>query len=480
MSTAKPNILLIMVDQMNPLLSSMYGDPTAVMPNLDRLAAEGVVFEQAYCNNPLCTPSRASMMTGRLIADMECAFDNGSVLNSEIPTFAHMLNHSGYHTVLSGKMHYVGADQLHGFQERLTTDIYPADLDWSPPGWDLDAPTHADYATRIYENTGRSDDNDQITYDEMVHARALERLKGLAGGDKPFMMCVSYTHPHSPFMAPEKYYSLYDEKEVAAPEMPEDVPGGLDEYNRYLAWDFDYRHIPSELMTRIKQSYYGMFSYLDDKVGEILAALEENGLRDDTVVVFTSDHGEMMGQRGMFEKRTYFEGAVRVPLIVWSPGRFKPQAINHAVSLVDLFPTFSELADAYWSGGDLEGRSLMPALQGDSADLDGGTVITEYFGESIKYPFRAAVRDRLKYVYFPEAPDNDLLFDLAQDPDEENNLLHDQAYKDRGAALLSILEQDFDYDRLRETIDQSHADRQLVRSTYPVFQPDWSYHPPGE
>lgn len=197
----KPNVLLIMCDQMNPLLTPMHGDKAAVMPHLNRLRDSGVLFRHAYCNSPLCTPSRCSMMAGRLVAEMECAWDNASVFNSEIPTFAHMLNREGYLTALSGKMHFIGADQLHGYRQRLTTDIYPADFSWTPPGWDRSEPTHAGYGPRIVRDTGVSNWNRQIQYDEETHARAVAKLRELGAARAPFMLTVSYTHPIRRFSA---------------------------------------------------------------------------------------------------------------------------------------------------------------------------------------------------------------------------------------------------------------------------------------
>lgn len=474
----RPNILLVMCDQMNPLLASAYGDPVAIMPNLDRLADEGVVFEHAYCNSPLCAPSRASMMTGRLIADIACAFDNGSVLNSEIPTFAHMLNREGYRTVLSGKMHFIGADQKHGYRERLTTDIYPADLVWSPERFDADEPTHAFYAQHIYERCGVAEANLQLAYDECVHARALSKLREMATSESPFMMTVSFTHPHSPFQAPARFFDMYRDAAIALPDVPANFPDFLDEYNRFLCRDFGYAgRLDDSLMRTIKQSYYGMYTYLDQKIGELISVLSELDLSEDTVVIFTSDHGEMMGSKGMFEKRTYFEASSRVPLIIWSPGRVKPARFAPPVSLVDLFPTMAELAGARWPIDALPGRSLLPAAAGESSDYRLRTVISEYYGESAKYPYRAGICGRMKYVHFPDHPDRDLLFDLANDTNEASDVSGDSRYAGVCGALRAAVTNGFDYAHLRSTIARSHRDRQLILSSYPMHQPHWDFEP---
>jgi choline-sulfatase len=204
----KPNVLLIMADQMNPFYTPPYGG-SAVMPNLEGLAARGVVFSDASCNSPLCSPSRASMMSGLLVSSLGCAFDNASEFSSEIPTLAHLFRSEGYHTVLSGKMHFIGADQLHGFEERLTTDIYPADFSWTPERWDSADPSHA-YYREILRNGGSCVWNTQIQYDEEVHFRSKEKLHELAALERPFFMTVSYTHPHSPFQMMERFRKIYE------------------------------------------------------------------------------------------------------------------------------------------------------------------------------------------------------------------------------------------------------------------------------
>lgn len=472
------NILLIMCDQMNPMLTSAYGDPVAMMPNLDRLAREGVVFENAYCNSPLCAPSRSSMMTGRLVSDLEGALDNGSVLSSEVPTFADMLNRSGYRTVLTGKMHFVGADQLHGYSQRLTTDIYPADLGWSPAKFDAPEPTHGSYGPMIYSRCGVAENNVQLEYDESVHARAIPMLRTLADGEAPFMLTVSYTHPHSPFQAPARFFDLYKDAELSLPVVSDDFPQFLDEYNQFLCRDFGYRgRLDDSLMRTILQSYYGMYSYLDEKIGELMAVLQKSSAARNTVVVLTSDHGEMMGSKGMFEKRTFFEASSRVPLMLWSPTQFAPRRVDRAVSLLDLFPTFVDIAGSDWPLDRLRGQSLVPEARGDDPRDPTTVVISEYYGESIKYPYRMGVLDRLKYVHFPECPEKDLLFDLQADPDEFLDRSGDSAYAWKRAILRSEVLSSFDYPRLQSVIARSQSDRQLILSTYPAHAPDWDFEP---
>lgn len=228
----------------------------------------------------------------------------------------------------------------------------------------------------------------------------------------------------------------------------------------------------------IQASYYGMYSYLDDKLGQLLDILEDMRIRDNTMVVFASDHGEMMGRKHMFEKRTFFEDSARVPLVVSMPSRFGAREIESEASLLDLFPTFAALAGSDWPADSLSGKSLVPALHGDESGLRHRGIVCEYYGESLKYPFRAIVRDRLKYVHFPEAPQNDLLFDLKRDPSEKCNVIAEAEHAAAARELLSLATNNYDYPRVRRLIHRSCADRRAIVDSYPFFQPDWNYYPP--
>ncbi|WP_162028243.1 MULTISPECIES: choline-sulfatase [unclassified Lentimonas] len=474
----KPNVLLVICDQMNPLLASAYGDKVAVMPQLDRLAEEGTVFEHAYCNSPLCTPSRASMMTGRTIFDMRCAYDNGSEFSSEIPTFAHMLNREGYRTILSGKMHFIGADQLHGFQERLMQDVYPEDFLCTPKGWGVDPESHQAYGRALYDEVGVSDWNTQIQYDEEAHFQALKRIRKLGRESDPFLLTVSYTNPHSPFMAPKRYYDLYEGVDIPLPEIPEDIEASLDFYNAYLAHDFGLYKPDEAKLREVVRSYYAQYTYIDDKLGELRAALEREELADDTIVIFISDHGEMMGQKGLFEKRTFFEASTRVPLVVSIPGAQQPARVSQAVSLVDLFPTFADWAGSEWPSDRLAGASLLPLLTEGAATVAERPLITEYYGESVCTPFRAVVSERLKYVHFPKESGRDMLFDLSSDPEENCNVIAESRYASAVKRLHAEVTDGYDYASFDAEIQQSIADRQLILgSVQDMSVRPWRHYP---
>ena len=221
MSSSKPNILLIMADQLAPQFLPCYGHPLVKAPTLERLAEEGVVFDAAYTNSPLCAPSRFVMMSGRLPSQIG-AWDNAAEFSAEIPTFAHYLEHLGYRTCLSGKMHFVGPDQLHGFGERLTTDVYPADFTWHPE-WDqpekrLDWFHNMEVVTKA----GACVRSMYLDYDDEAVFKARRYLFDHAreGTDEPFMLTVSLIQPHDPYLCRQREWDLYADEDIDLPKLP--------------------------------------------------------------------------------------------------------------------------------------------------------------------------------------------------------------------------------------------------------------------
>src|SRR5262250_2123430 len=212
--SVRPNILILMADQLTARALRAYGGSIARTPHIDALADEGVVFDSFYCNSPLCAPSRYSFMAGQLPSKIG-AYDNAAEFRADIPTWAHYLRQAGYRTVLSGKMHFCGPDQLHGFEERLTTDIYPADYGWTPD-WD-----HPHERPSWYHNMSSVTDagpclrSNQLDFDEEVAFAAERSLFGhiRSGDERPFCYVVSFTHPHDPFTIPRKWWDLYRDVE---------------------------------------------------------------------------------------------------------------------------------------------------------------------------------------------------------------------------------------------------------------------------
>ncbi len=426
----RPNILLVMCDQLSALATSPYGNHEVLTPNLQRLSARGTTFENAYCNAPLCAPSRASMMTGRLPDDIPVN-DNAEELPATIPTFAHHLRRAGYRTVLSGKMHFVGPDQLHGFEERLTTDIYPADLQWAQdwetlgvPPRDPEEEIFGRYMAHMVPEAGPVPWSTQLDYDEEVHFRALERIRQLSrsrtADAAPWFLCVSYTQPHDPYAPAQEYWDRYEGVEIT---LPTPAPEGY----RLTAWDtwvnayhgIDVVRPSDEQVLAARRGYYAMTSYIDDKLAELQRELERFGVLDDTVVVFISDHGDQIGEHGMFFKRTFREWSTRIPMIFAGPGIPEGERRSAPVSLIDLFPTILGVAGVDGDPAGLtgiQGCDLFP----DEGREESRPVIIDYNGEGTIAPTRTVVQGRYKYVYVHQQ--DELLYDLAADPEEWVNL----------------------------------------------------------
>lgn len=419
-----PNILLIMADQLAAPVLPAYGHRVVKAPHLSRLAERSVVFDSAYCNFPICAPSRFSMMSGRLPHSIE-AYDNASEFPASVPTMAHYLTGLGYRTILCGKMHFIGPDQLHGYEERLTTDIYPSDFSWTPDFIKGPKFRPTGVSMRPVVEAGPCVRSLQIDYDDEVEFRGLQRLFDLARApqDRPFFLTISFTHPHPPFVSPQKHWDRYRHEDIDMPGVSAIPPDQLDEHSRWLY----YAHaqnlytVTDEHVRNARHAYYGMVSYIDDKIGSILATLDCCGFARDTIVVFAGDHGEMLGERGMWFKQTFYEWSVRVPLMIAAP-EIAPRRVGAHVSLVDLLPTFLDFA-THGKPPDpvdpLDGRSLVALMSGAERGED-REVVSEYSSEGVSAASRMVRMGRYKYVFTREL--RPMLYDLERDPDELDNL----------------------------------------------------------
>jgi choline-sulfatase len=450
-----------MADQLTARALPAYGNRLVRSPHIDGLAAAGVVFDSFYCNSPLCAPSRFSFLSGRQVSAIG-AYDNAAEFPAQVPTFAHYLRRAGYQTVLSGKMHYCGADQLHGFEDRLTTDIYPADFGWTPdwehfgprPSWyhSMDSVTQAGPCIR----------SNQVDFDDDTVHEARRKLYDLARSRdrRPFCMVVSMSHPHDPYTIPQPYWDRYEGVEIDMPRvrMPVDQ---LDAHSRRLRHVCGLELLPvTETQTRAaRRAYYGAVSYIDDQVGTLMTTLTETGHARDTIVLLLADHGDMLGERGLWYKMNFFEPACRIPLIVSAPARFAPGRVIESASLVDVLPTLCELSgsDVKDYATPLDGRSLVPQLGGaPGAD----EVIGEYLAEGAIAPLVMIKRGRYKFVHCPVDPDQ--LYDLALDPDEVRNLAADRIQARRVEALRAEVGRRWDLPALHEAVVASQRRRALV------------------
>ena len=480
-TASRPNILVVMYDQLTPGMLGCYGHPTTKAPTIDRLAAEGVVFDAAYTNSPLCTPARYCMMTGQLPSATR-GYDNAAYLASTIPTFAHYARAAGYRTILSGKMHFVGPDQLHGFEERRTTDIYPADFGWTP---DWRAPDE-----RIdwwYHNmdsvtgAGTAEVTNQLLFDDEVGHNAVRALHDVAraADGRPWLLVASFTHPHDPYVTRREHWDRYDGVDipmpvVAAADVDDDPHSrrlrGVSAMERTSVTDDDVR--------RARRAYMGNISYVDDWTERLVSTLESLGQRDDTVVVLLADHGDMLGERGLWYKMNFFEGSARIPLVVNAPARFSPRRVSEPVALVDVLPTVMELAglDPSEAVEPLAGRSLLPLCAGEAEER---TVIGEYAAEGACAPIVMIRRGSWKFVHCPADPDQ--LYDLAADPYERVNLAADPVHAATVEAFRSEVAERWDLDRFHEEVLADQARRRLVSTALRTgrFTP-WDYTAPRD
>lgn len=477
-----PNILLIQADQLAGPALPMYGHDVVKAPHLQRLADAGTTFENAYCNNPVCAPSRFSMMSGQLASRIG-AYDNAAEFPASIPTFAHYLRDLGYKTCLSGKMHFVGPDQLHGFEERLTTDIYPSDFGWTPDWTQQENPfAPSVMSMRGVVEAGLCTRSLQLDYDDEVSYTSVKKIYDYARDtdDRPFFLTSSFTHPHNPFTITQEYWDRYDHDEIDMPAVPfipfEERDAWSQRYYQLIRQD---EHAVTDEMIRVaRHSYYAMISYVDDQVGRLVAALEETGLAENTVIIFTADHGDMMGERGMWYKFNPFEWSVKVPFIVSAPGRLAGNRVTHGVSLLDLLPTLLDLAT---DGAPpevidpIDGHSLVNMLDGGEAGRP-DDVMVEFMGEGVFAPALILRKDGSKYVHCGDDPG--MLFDLNTDPDELRNLCGDPAFADLEADMLNEILARWDPERIKEDVMQSQRRRRYLQSVLLKGErAPWDYQP---
>ena len=457
---SRPNILILMVDQLN---GTLFPDGPAAWlhaPHLKALAERSTRFANAYTASPLCAPGRASFMSGQL-PSRTGVYDNAAEFRSDIPTYAHHLRRAGYFTCLSGKMHFVGPDQLHGFEQRLTTDIYPADFGWTPdyrkPGTRIDWWYHN---LGSVTGAGVAEITNQMEYDDEVAHFARMKLYDLAraADPRPWCLTVSFTHPHDPYVARRRYWDLYADCAHLAPQVAPIPYAEQDPHAQRLFDANDWRKfdITDADVARSRRAYFANISYLDDKIGELLQVLEDT--RQEAIVVFASDHGDMLGERGLWFKMSFYEGAARVPLMIAAPG-MQPGLVETPVSTIDLTPTLGRLAGidmaeiAPWTDGeDISG------LANGSARTS--PVAMEYAAEGSYAPLVSLRYGRWKYNRC--ALDPDQLFDLEADPQELTNLAGDPAHAGTLQALRAKSEARWDLDRFDAEVRASQARRQVV------------------
>lgn len=457
---SRPNILIVMVDQLNGTLFPDGPADWLHAPTLKALAARSARFAKTYTASPLCAPARASFMSGQL-PSRTGVYDNAAEFASSIPTYAHHLRRAGYRTCLSGKMHFVGPDQLHGFEERLTTDIYPADFGWTPdyrkPGERIDWWYHN---MGSVTGAGVAEITNQMEYDDEVAFVAEQKLYDLARAkdDRPWCLTVSFTHPHDPYVARRKYWDLYENCAHLQPDLPALPYEDHDPHARRIFDANDWRNftITEDDIARSRRAYFANISYLDEKIGSLLDVLDRT--RQEAIVVFVSDHGDMLGERGLWFKMNFYEGSARVPLMIAAPG-IAAGRVDDPVSTIDLCPTLCDLAGV--SMADVmpwtDGESLVPLTQGRRRT---SPVAMEYAAEASITPLVGLCQDRWKYTNC--AADPEQLFDLLADPQERVNLADDHDHAATLERFRRMAALRWDLEAFDAAVRESQARRWVV------------------
>ena len=487
-----PNFLIIMSDEHGGEFSSAYGHPSIETPSMDRLAEEGVTFDAAYCNAPLSVPSRICFMTGQ--HNYNCkGWDNAVPMRSDAMTWPYLLRGRGYDVALSGKMHLVGRDNLHGFGRQLARDIHsklvhPIDL------WRDGVPTAAKSWPGVYEagagvpgQEGRGGSAPQefqrqtiptgpgrtleIEVDDEAEQAAIAYLRDPDRKAQPFALCVGPIAPHFPFVVPEPYFSQYYPEKADLPDIPDGHLANLPVASQRLRNAFGFTGYTDEQVKRARAAYYGLISYLDNKIGNLLNTLEETGLAENTVVIYTSDHGDMLGEHGLWRKMCFYEESARIPMQVRWPGRLSGgRRIGGCASLVDLTATILDAAgistDEQKTQWEVDGDSMLPLLEGRDAGWK-DEVLSEQNAHGTDRPRAMLRQGKWKLCYNHGEPAEFELYDLEADPGEFNNLAGSPEHSEVQERLFKRLTGMWDGDKVRAEVMVSQEERVLIRSVAP-------------
>lgn len=427
----KPNILLLMSDDLNTALSG-FGHPQCKTPRLDALAKRGVRFENMHCQYPVCGSSRASLMTG-LYPYTNGMLGNGGNLRENLPnvvTLSQLFRNNGYHAGRVSKIYHMGIpfeiiagtadhDDAPSWDEAVNIKAPEQKApgkrtEWSPKDKSSQTFTGVEASTGDLEHA-----------DGMAADAAIEFLK--QNKDKPFFLGCGFVRPHVPLVAPSKYFDRYDRDAMVSPEVPkgdlDDVPKIIRNYK-----SIDRYGVTPELHKGLLEAYYASISYMDEQVGRVLETLDELGLRENTIVIFSSDHGYLLGHHHKFQKQHLFEESTRVPFILSVPWITKSHghASNKITELVDLYPTLAELA-GLTQPTNLQGQSLLPLLKNPTTKewaKDLAFSISRSGGESIR-------TSEWRFTHWGFGAKGEELYDLKNDPNEFTNLAKDPNYTDR-------------------------------------------------
>ena len=462
--SAQPNLLYIHSDQHSPHVVRCYGDPLVETPHLDALAARGVLCSEVYCPSPVCVSSRMAMLSGRFPHDIG-VWTNHDMLSSGVPTLAHAMGAGGYRPTLIGRMHSRGPDQLHGYAERLVGDHSGNYSEGGAPGDALSVLTGAGAGQSSYQ-----------VHDEDVTAATVHWLdrfgvqKRAGQSAEPFSLSLGYMLPHMPFVARREDYMRYRGR-IGLPQYPqplnEEVHPFLQWWRRHSGWE----EASEEQVLNARAAYWALVTRLDAMIGQVLAALCANGLEENTLIVYTSDHGEQVGEHGLWSKRTFYERSVKVPAIVSWPGHL-PEGRRCARVLSSLDLNATMLAALQCPPlPHARGRDALGILRGDDAAWE-DVAFSEYCLDEGHY-HRMVRRDEWKLNYYHGQEPQ--LFDLRADPDE----LRDRARDPACAAVREALEREGlaggDPEEIARRMVRRCADRALIDQWAKEVRPEDQY-----
>ena len=469
MTSSRPNILLIMSDQHTMRVTGCYGDGIVSTPNLDRLAARGVRFTNAYTPSPLCVPARMSFLTGKHPYRQSC-WTNSDILPSDMPTTAHALGAAGYEPILVGRLHSIGVDQMRGYVRREVGDHSTNWVGGVPHSLGVLAKTNDPYRVSI-DKSGPGQSAYEC-HDDDVTESALSVLDELAesrksGKKEAFAMTVGYLLPHQPYVARKAFYDRYKGK-INLPDL------GVEDINKVHPYLKEWREftettdLAADDILNARIAYYALVEEMDAMIGRILDKLEETGLDDNTLVIYCSDHGDQLGERGLWWKQTFYEESVKVPLIMTWPGVLpEGESRNQVVNLVDLAATILEACKAP-SLPDSDGRSFLEVAHDPSrpwlnetyseyctdgmAPWTGPTPVQQRMIRSGKW--------KLNYYHGYEPQ----LFDIEADPQETNDLADDLTYRDIREGLTAKILTDWDPETIIADMAAKRESKELLKS----------------
>ena len=417
------NLLVIMSDEHNPKVLGHAGHPVIHTPHLDALAARGTAFSAAYTTSPVCIPARAGFACGKYIHQIGY-WDNADAYDGKVPSWHHLLRERGHRVVSVGKLHFRARGEDHGFsEEQIPMHIYEEKGDLLGLIRD-DMPPRGN-SKKMLSMAGPGEST-YTFYDKDICSRAQIWLREEATREaaKPWVLFVSFVAPHFPLTAPPEHYYRYWNRELPMPKLyaREQRPQHpyLRDYSRNFNYD-DHFESPEDVKKALS-GYFGLVSYLDENIGKVLAALRDAGLEEDTAVMYTSDHGDNLGARGLWGKSTMYEEIAGVPFILAGPGIPAGKRVDTPVSHVDAFPTILELAGEDVPSG-YPGFSLKKISEGFKPER---TVLSEYHGMGSSTGAFAIRNGKWKYVHYAKFPPQ--LFDLAADPEETRDLAADPAF----------------------------------------------------